>query len=844
MRVLAGNSDFKSVREQGYYYIDKSMLAAEVVNASAMVMLITRPRRFGKTLNLSMLEAFFQLETDNRALFRGLAIENDPTAMKYQGAIPTIFLSFKDLASLTWDDCQDKIKALFSSLFLRHKVWIDRAKPQYAEHDGVELILRQDGPLTLYQGALKLLITLLHRATGRPVMILLDEYDTPINAGQLHGYFDLIIDFTRSLLGAALKDNPALERGVLTGILRIAKESIFSGLNNITSYSLLDDGFSSHFGFTSSEMEQVLTDFNLIHQKDDVASWYNGYRIGRHLIYNPWSIINLVSSGGRFDNYWVNTSNNDLIKQLLLWDRSLESGDLAQLLQGRTIRRKLSETITLRDIQPDDVWSLLFYSGYLTTIEDVVVADGLHELKIPNLEVRRFFEDTVKRWLSPVQNWDVILDALLREDLAALEQQLSNYIRKSISYHDLPGPTKKGDKRRKGASEARYHMLFLGMLINQQAYYDISSNRESGEGRYDLVLLPKNHQEAGYIFEFKQTTPADLTAAAFRALEQIRDRQYGASLVFPKSMLRLVHVGIAFSGKRLTMAHLIQQLTPGDLPYLPRPEVGEKAVAKRSLSINEPMDRGAFRMLTQAKVAKILDAPSMKALIETQPFEFGGMSNETTSTSLSYRLLDLSAIEAIGTLARLLVQADPAVAIPAWEQASDLVGWLVLECLALPLPPSSGDIARLPVETFMGAEIALARHDRRPARFVMQEGILKGELAIVELFESRPDAEHFLEVLALEISAFLNLKQTDRDISSLLELVNGALEVGNAIGKSIYLVISDEQAYPMTLDRVRAQLPALKVIVMQNSPEPELKLIPSENQLVGALSYFLSLKNR
>ncbi len=562
MQILAGNSDFKSVRQQGYYYVDKSMLAAEVMKATAQVMLITRPRRFGKTLNLSMLEAFFQHEGDNRALFQGLAIEGDEQAMVHLGAYPTVFLTFKDFNSPKWEDCEDKIRALFSYLYLKHKTWIDLAKPQYAELDEVELILRKAGPLTLYQRSLKLLTDLLHRATGSPVMILIDEYDTPINAGQLHGFFDPMVDFMRNLLGAALKDNTSLKRGVLTGILRIAKESIFSGLNNIRSYSLLDEDFATQFGFTSAEMEKVLSDFNLNDRKDEARSWYNGYNIGGHLIYNPWSIINLVTSHGRLESHWINTSSNEMIKELLLWDRSLAGGDLLQLLQGKPIRRKISEYITLRDIQPDDVWSLMLYSGYLTTVELSSAVGGVYELKIPNLEVRQFFEDTVTRWLGPAQHWDVILQASLREDLAAFEKHLSHYILKTISYHDLSGPS--DGKRRAGTTEALYHMMFLGMLMSKQAHYEISSNRESGEGRYDLVLLPKQHQEAGYIFELKQSKPTNLSAAADSALQQIQDRHYRASLVLPKGMTRLIQVGIAFSGKRLALIHQTQRLAPSD----------------------------------------------------------------------------------------------------------------------------------------------------------------------------------------------------------------------------------------------------------------------------------------
>lgn len=840
MRILAGNSDFKSVREQGYYYVDKSMLAADILNAPAQVMLITRPRRFGKTLNLSMLEAFFQYEGDNRALFQGLAIEDDKQAMANQGAYPTIFLTFKDFNSPKWEDCEDKIRALFSYLFLKYKPWIDRAKPQYAELDDVEHILNQSGPLTLYQRSLKLLTALLQRATGSPVILLIDEYDTPINAGQLHGFFDPIVDFMRNLLGAALKDNTSLKNGVLTGILRVAKESIFSGLNNIKSFSLLSETFANRFGFTSTEMEQVLTDFDLIDRKDKATSWYNGYNIGGQLIYNPWSIISLVSSGGRLESHWVNTSSNDLIKQLLLWDKILASGDLAQLLQGKSIQRKISESITLREIQPDDVWSLLFYSGYLTTVDLSDASKGVYELRIPNLEVRHFFEDTVTRWLGPAQHWDVILDALQREDMAAFERHLADYVLKVISYHDLSGPT--GSKRRTGTSEALYHMMFLGMLISKQGHYEISSNRESGEGRYDLVLLPKQHQDAGYIFEFKQTTPAGLKAAAERALEQIRDPHYDASLFLPSGMQRIIQVGIAFSGKRLAMTHNIQKLTPGDH----RSHANLAGPTPSQISL-EPLEKDDHRKLVQAKVAEVLSSSRMKPLLALLSLEFIGIKDEDcTPNLLSRRLLDQSVTQAIILLARALVKADPLEAKSAWEKAQNLIGWLVLESIANPPPLPSENLFRLPVLTAMGAEIALAHIDRRAAKFVGPP--LKGTLEI-EPLEVGPRADDLLKSIAEQISIRLgqNASWSSRKDRSHSDFgwINGALNFQNSIGESLYLVIDHENAIPADhLALLRRYLPELKVVILQDALVPGQMLIPQEPELAGALSAFLNLGSR
>ncbi len=818
MQILAGNSDFKSVRQHGYYYVDKSMLAAEVMTAEAQVMWITRPRRFGKTLNLSMLEAFFQLEGDNRALFKGLAIENDPEAMAHQGAYPTLFLTFKDFNITNWEDCEYRLRALFSTLFLKNKLWIDRAKPQYSEHDEVEQILRKEGPLEIYRRALKLLTDLLYRATGSHVMILIDEYDTPINAGQMNGFFDPIVTFMRSLLGVALKDNTSLKRGVLTGILRVAKESIFSGLNNIQSYSLLSETFANRFGFTTAEMEQVLADFNLSDRKDDATAWYNGYNIGRHLIYNPWSIINLVTSRGKLANHWINTSSNDLIKQLLLWDRSLAGGDLAQLLQGKSIKRKLSDSITLRDIQPKDVWSLMFYSGYLTTVDQVSSEEGVYALRIPNLEVRSFFEDTVTRWLGPAEHWDVILDALLREDMAGFEKHLSHYVLKTISYHDLSGPAAGQGKHRTNTTEALYHMLFLGMLMSKQAHYEISSNRESGEGRYDVVLLPKNHQEAAYIFEFKRTTPRDLETAAGRALQQIKDRQYSTALVLPPDVKRLIFVGIAFSGKRLAVAHQIN--TPGGEPLSKAPLL----VTGDGNSVRQQSEENPIRELVRVKVAKILENPIMARLLET---DFRNVNS----------ILEKGIVETIGTIARALVHGDEPM--PTWHMAQNLIGWLLLNSLEKPLPQPWDTIVKLPIETHLGAEIAIACHERRAASFCQHNGILSGENTF-SLAESYQEPEELLRKALDKLSVSMNLSVRHHSLAKSSEIINSALDFANITGRSWYLAVPDDPSFTQHITMLNNNLPGLKIVILKKSPEA-LKLIPQEHILEGVMNHFMKL---
>lgn len=557
MEILAGNSDFKAVRERGNYYIDKTQLIAEVLRSQAMVMLITRPRRFGKTLNLSMLHSFFQLEANQGPLFAGLAIERDADAMKHMGAYPTLFLSFKDLNCLSWDDCQIKIKDMLASLFLKHKKWIDKANPQFREKRDVEDILNGTAPLAICENALQLLTRLLHRATDKRVMVLIDEYDTPINAGQTHQYYDQIVAFTRNLMNAGLKDNICLERGVLTGILRVAKESIFSGMNNVRSFTLLSTDFSTHFGFSQAEVEKVLEDFKLSERKKDVAEWYNGYRIGDQWLYNPWSIMSMASNKGKLELYWVNTSNNDLIKKLITWDRSLASGDLECLLRGQAIARNISDAVALRDISPDDVWSLLFFSGYLTFSQLSPDPGSAFELTIPNLEVRQFFEDTVKRWLGPIENWQVIREAMDRVDMPALEKHLSAYFMKTMSFYDVGGPqTHQAAKNATSAhtSESFYHAVMLGMLIYQQDRYDISSNRESGHGRYDLALVPKQANGTAYIFELKQTTVARLEREATSAVQQIKANEYWTSLPNRENTQCIMMVGLAFSGKRMAMA--------------------------------------------------------------------------------------------------------------------------------------------------------------------------------------------------------------------------------------------------------------------------------------------------
>ncbi len=398
--IKIGQSDFRSLRESGAYYVDKTAMIAELLDDPNLVLLLPRPRRFGKTLNLTMLQAFFDDRQQSGPLFAGLFISRQPKAMAHLNGYPTLFLTLKDMDYHDWPSCLAALKLRIAKLVGEHlaRVVTVATVPQRA---WLEALALGQAEQPVCEQALLLLTELLHQASGRKVVVLIDEYDNPVHLASAHGYQDKILSFLRNFLGAGLKDNPRLERAVITGILRVGKESIYSGLNHLGVYALLDQPFATAFGFGEEEVADILAQSGQSARLAEVRDWYNGYRFGQHTIYNPWSILKMVSSPqGSLQAYWINTSGNDLVRSLVLAGRAYLLADLETLLAGGAIRKTLFVNVAFRELSGDDLWNLMLFSGYLTTTyfdPETNQAD----LVIPNREIRTFFEQLVLQSALP-----------------------------------------------------------------------------------------------------------------------------------------------------------------------------------------------------------------------------------------------------------------------------------------------------------------------------------------------------------------------------------------------------------------------------------------------------------
>ncbi|RKZ81439.1 MAG: AAA family ATPase [Candidatus Parabeggiatoa sp. nov. 1] len=549
-RLPIGLSDFKKLRENDYYYVDKSLFIKEVIDRATEVLLLPRPRRFGKTLNLSMLRYFFEKREDSLAhLFQGLAIEQEASIMQHQGQYPVIFLTFKSCKASNMEQCLSQIRGVLLKCYREYKPLIYHAltideKPIYDQ------IIDEQAPLRNWEEALSFLMQLFHRQTGKRVIVLLDEYDTPIHAGQEHGYYEEIVLFMRIMLGNALKDNSDLEKGVVTGILRIAKESIFSDLNNLDVLSLLRSEFQDCFGFTEPEIEQLSIDFSLAELLEILRKWYNGYLFGNRVIYNPWSILSFLASQDRFPRpYWINTSGNALLREIITRTEPTFQEQIETLLAGGKITTPLNENIVLRDLEHNEqnVWSLLVFSGYLKPVSfQLREEEPIYDLAIPNREVQAFYRNTIQVWVQKTvgsQRLQQLLRALTQTDFKTFGKLLKEMVLAVLSYHDMAGKK----------PERVYHAFVLGLLTNMTDRYQIRSNRESGYGRYDVLMIPLSPNEPGFIFEFKKIDKPDEKNAADAmqsALEQIQKQQYAAELR-EHDVKKIWGIGVVVEGKRV-----------------------------------------------------------------------------------------------------------------------------------------------------------------------------------------------------------------------------------------------------------------------------------------------------
>ena len=535
----SGISDFKVLREANYYYVDKTKWIEELQQEIGKTILFTRPRRFGKTLNMSMLKYFWDIQNqeENRKLFQGLEIEASP-CMTEQAKYPVIFITFKDIKERNWKDCFTQIKILLKDLYNSFEFVRSCLNPsELVEFDNIWL-RKEEGD---YRNALKMLSFFLKKYYQRKVMILIDEYDTPIVSAYEHGYYEEAITFFRNFYSIALKDNEYLHIGVMTGILRVAKEGIFSGLNNLAVYSVLDERYSSYFGLTGQEVESALNDYGLDYQMEEVKEWYDGYRFGNVEIYNPWSILNYISHQ-KLEAYWVNTSNNFLIYDLLEQANRNLFEELQAVFQGKEIQKTLEYSFSFQDMSnPQEIWQLLVHSGYLKIEKNM--GNHRYALKIPNQEIYSFFEKSfLNRFLGGVDYFQDMMSSLKQGEIPIFEKKLQEILLSNVSYHDV------------GEEEKYYHNLVLGMVLSLSKEYTVHSNVESGYGRYDLSLEPKDRRKTGLILEFKVAkSKEELEKKAKEALEQIENKEYTAEMK-QREISKVLGIGIAFYGKKVKIA--------------------------------------------------------------------------------------------------------------------------------------------------------------------------------------------------------------------------------------------------------------------------------------------------
>lgn len=537
-----GVSDFK-LATTGYYYVDKTLMIRDFLDKKPMVSLFTRPRRFGKTLNMDMLRVFFEkTNEDTSVYFKDKQIwQCGDYYTKHQGQYPVIFLTFKDVKSMTWEETFQKIRRLISLEFIRHNELETSSVLTSYEKEQYHLLAGDSGDEVDCQMGLQLLSLLLHKHYGRECIIIIDEYDTPIQQGHTCNFYPEIVNFMRNFFSGGLKDNPHLAFGFLTGILRVAKESIFSGMNNLKTYSILDDGYSSYFGFTEKEVKDMLRYYGKDDKYDELSEWYDGYRFGNTEIFNPWSVINYISDNCFPKAFWQSTGSNDIIGEIIKTATPEITEDLYKLLCGEKIAAYIDTGVIYPEVQnnPYSIYSFLLVAGYLKVANIYPQSDGnfMCDVAIPNKEITFVYEKEVLNRTNQNSLAISISQAIFSKDTQKLQTLLEDFMVKSISSID-------------GANESFYHGMMLGLCAILGNRYKIRSNRESGLGRFDIQLMPLTKGMPGFIFEFKHTKDEhiDLSALADSALQQIEAKKYDTELR-DNGVTSIIRIGIAFRGK-------------------------------------------------------------------------------------------------------------------------------------------------------------------------------------------------------------------------------------------------------------------------------------------------------
>lgn len=537
-----GVSDFKSATTN-YYYVDKTLLIRDFLNAIPMVSLFTRPRRFGKTLNMDMLRVFFEKTPEDTSIyFKDKYIwQCGDYYTKHQGQYPVIFLSFKDVKCSSWQEAFQKISKLISLEFMRHNELESSSVLSSYEKEQYHRFASENINEVDCQMGLQLLSLLLHKHYDKECVIIIDEYDMPIQRDHLCDFYNEIVDFMRNFFSGGLKDNPHLAFGFLTGILRVAKESIFSGMNNLKTNSILDNNYSSYFGFTNEEVRDMLAYYDYEDKYQEICEWYDGYRFGNSKIFNPWSVINYISDQCFPKAFWQSTGSNDIIGEIIGTATPVINENLYKLFCGNTVTTYVDTSVIYPEVQsnPNSIYSFLLVAGYLKVAEIYPQNDGNYmcDVAIPNKEILYVYEKEVLNRTNQNNVSISIHQAIFSKDTSKLQSLLEDFMLKSISTMD-------------GASEAFYHGMMLGLCAVLGSQFKVRSNRESGLGRFDIELLPMVKGIPGFIFEFKHTKDinVDLDSLANSALKQIEDMKYDTELN-DFGVEDIVKIGIAFRQK-------------------------------------------------------------------------------------------------------------------------------------------------------------------------------------------------------------------------------------------------------------------------------------------------------
>ena len=560
-KVPIAVEDFKEIIKLDYYYVDKTKFIEDILNDGAKVKLFCRPRRFGKTLNMSTLNYFFDIKNkdENRKLFNGLYIENSPL-IEEQGKYPVIFLSMKGISSTKFEGALDKIKDKISNLYINYSFLMEVLNE--FEIDKFRDIAKGNSNTAQLESSLLFLSKLLYKYYNQKVVVLIDEYDSPIMSAYEKGYYNEMRDFLKSFYGDVLKTNNYLKMGILTGIIRVAQAGIFSDLNNFTNYTILNNEYSDCFGLVESEVKAMLDSYNIGYEMPEVKSWYNGYSFGENEIYNPWSILKYVQFK-KVKSYWVNTSGNALILNMLLASNSTVFDNLNDLINGKDIMVYINESIRMGDnLSPNNIWEIMLFSGYLTVKE--TLSETMFVLRIPNKEIQSLFKglfvDAIFRESSNVGS---LVQALITKNISQVIKSLEDVVINAISFYEIKNKeAQNSDKNLRlclnNHSRSKelldywknpYQALLGGFLYALDDYYIMDPNMESGYGRADIILIPRNKSWAGYILELKRANTNDIEKEAEKAFNQIEDKKYEA-LLKKNGVKDIVKIGIVFDGKK------------------------------------------------------------------------------------------------------------------------------------------------------------------------------------------------------------------------------------------------------------------------------------------------------